>query len=325
MTSTGRSLREAKLFSGRSNLPLAAKIAKAFGKELGQITIKNFSDGEIWVKFEENIRGTDVFLIQPTNAPSDNLLELLIMIDAAKRASAYRITAVIPYFGYARQDRKDQPRVSITAKLVADLIEQTGADRILVMDLHTPQIQGYFNIPVDHLYGSGIFVDHFKKSMHLGNVVVASPDIGGIHMARSYARRLNTSLVMLDKIRTKHNLCEVSHQLIGDVAGKDVLLVDDLVDTGGTLCKGAQLLHEKGAKHIYVAATHGILSGQASTNLQESNITRLYFSDSVEVREDKKAAKFEFLSVAPLLAEGIKRIHEERSISDLFPEKGPIL
>jgi len=325
MSSTSRLLREAKLFSGRSNLELAERIAQAFGQPLGQITIKNFSDGEIWVKFEENIRGTDVFLIQPTNAPSDTLMELLIMIDAAKRASAYRITAVIPYFGYARQDRKDQPRVSISAKLVADIIAKAGADRILTMDLHTPQLQGFFDIPVDHLYGSGIFVEHFKKNMDLRNLVVASPDIGGIHMARSYARRLNTSLVMLDKIRTTHNFCQVSHQLIGDVKDRDVLLVDDLVDTGGTLVNGASVLHEKGAQNVYVAATHAILSGEAAKNLQGSAITRLFFTDTVQVQEFKKMKKFEFLSVAPLLADGIKRIHEERSISDLFPEKGPIL
>jgi ribose-phosphate pyrophosphokinase len=325
MSSSSKTLREAKLFSGRSNPVLADTIAQAFGQSLGLITIKNFSDGEIWVKFEENIRGTDVFLIQSTNAPSDNLMELLIMIDAAKRASAYRITAVIPYFGYARQDRKDQPRVSITAKLVADLLSKAGADRILTMDLHTPQLQGFFNIPVDHLYASGIFVEHFKAHMDLSRLVVASPDIGGIHMARSYARRLNAALVTLDKTRTKHNDCIVSHQLIGDVTDKDVLLVDDVVDTGGTLCNGAIVLQDKGAKNIYVAATHSILSGRAAERLQTSAITQLFFTDSVEIQERQKKDKFKFLSVAPLLAEGIKRIHEERSISDLFPEKGPIL
>jgi ribose-phosphate pyrophosphokinase len=319
------SQREVKLFSGRSNPALAQRISASVGKELGQITIKNFSDGEIWVKYEENIRGTDVFLIQSTNAPSDNLLELLIMIDAAKRASANRITAVLPYYGYARQDRKDQPRVAITAKLVANLIVEAGADRILAMDMHTPQLQGYFDIPLDHLYAAVIFIEYFKSVMDTSHLVVASPDIGGIHMARSYARRLGTPLVMLDKIRTKHNVCEVTHQLIGDVADKDVLLVDDLVDTGGTLANGAMMLHEKGARSVSVAAAHGILSGAAPEKLQKSMINKCYFTDSVNIPESKMIDKFEILSVAPLLAEGIKRIHKERSISDLFPEKGPIL
>jgi ribose-phosphate pyrophosphokinase len=315
--------KEAKLFSGRSNPKLAERIANSLGKDLGKITIKNFSDGEIWIKYEENIRGTDVFLIQSTNAPSENLLELLIMLDAARRASAWRITAVIPYFGYARQDRKDQPRVSITAKLVANLIAKAGADRVLTMDLHTPQIQGFFDIPMDHLYAASIFVDHVKK-MSIPDLVVASPDIGGVHLARSYARRFGTELVILDKRRLKHNISLVT-RLIGDVKNKNVLLVDDLVDTAGTLVKGAQVLKDNGAENIYVACTHAILSGCASENLQSAPLTKIFFSDSLKISEECFIEKMEILSVSDLLADAIRRIHEERSISDLFPEKGPIL
>jgi ribose-phosphate pyrophosphokinase len=315
--------REMKIFSGRANLPLARKIAGALKKNLGQISLTNFSDGEIWAKYEENIRGTDVFLIQPTHAPSENLLELLIMLDAARRASAKRITAVIPYFGYARQDRKDQPRVAISAKLVANLITTAGADRILTMDLHAPQIQGFFDIPLDHLYAASVFIEHFKK-MKSPDLVVASPDIGGIHLARAYARRLGTELVLLEKRRPKHNVVEVS-RLIGDVKGKDVLLVDDLVDTAGTLVAGVAVLKEKGAHHIYAACTHGILSGTAVQRIADSAIDQFFISDSVTFVEEKTIDKIVILSVAELLADAIRRIHEDRSISDLFPEKGPIL
>lgn len=310
-----------KIFSGRANQPLALKIASALQKNLGQITLKNFSDGEIWAKYEENIRGTDVFLIQPTHAPAENLLELLIMIDAARRASARRITAVIPYFGYARQDRKDQPRVAISAKLAANLITTAGADRILTMDLHAPQIQGFFDIPLDHLYAAAVFIEHFRK-MKWSNLVVASPDIGGIHLARAYARRLGTGLVLLEKQRPKHNVVEVS-RLIGDVQGKDVLLVDDVVDTASTLVRGVQVLKEKGARNIYAACTHGILSGEAVQRIQESQIETFFISDSVAISEKKQIDKISVLSVAELLADAIRRIHEDRSISDLFPEKGP--
>ncbi len=315
--------REAKLFAGRSNPQMAAKIADDFGKPLGNLTIKNFADGEIWVKYEENIRGTDVFLVQSTNAPAENLLELLIMVDAAKRASASRITAVIPYFGYARQDRKDQPRVSITAKLVANLIAHSGVDRVLTMDLHTPQIQGFFDIPMDHLYAASIFIEHVRK-LGIPDLVVASPDIGGVHLARSYARRLGTELVILDKRRLKHNVSLVT-RLIGDVKNKNILLVDDLVDTAGTLVKGAQVLKENGAEDIYVACTHAILSGCADQTLQTAPITKLFFSDSLKIASECLSDKMEILSVSGLLADAIRRIHEERSISDLFPEKGPIL
>lgn len=315
--------RELKIFSGRANEPLAHKIAASLGTKLGQVTIKNFADGEIWVKYEENIRGTDVFIIQAINAPADNLMELLILIDAARRASADRITAVIPYFGYARQDRKDQPRVSISAKLVANLIVHAGVHRVLTMDLHTPQIQGFFDIPLDHLYAASIFIEYFNR-LQLPELVVASPDIGGIHLARAYARRLGTELVMLDKRRLKHNVSSVT-QLIGDVKGKNVLVVDDLVDTAGTLLNGVRVLKDKGAEHIYVACAHALLSGEAVHNLKSSAITQLFVTDSVVIPEEKLFEKLTVLSVSELLGDAVRRIHEERSISDLFPEKGPIL
>ncbi len=315
--------RQAKLFAGRSNPQLAEKIASLLGLPLGRLSAKNFADGEIWVKFEENIRGTDVYLVQSTHAPAENLMELLIMLDAARRASAWRITAVIPYFGYARQDRKDQPRVSITAKLVANLISKAGADRVLTLDLHAPQIQGFFDIPLDHLYGAAIFVKHIA-SLKLPNLVVVSPDIGGIHLARSYATRLNTELALLNKRRVAHNVCTVT-ELIGDVRGKNVLLVDDLIDTAGTLVNGARVLKENGAERIYATSTHAVLSQNAPERIEESPIDKIFFSDSIQVPLERRTPKMEFLSAAPLFAEAISRIHQERSISDLFPQKeGPL-
>ena len=320
---TGQSSnRELKIFSGRSNIQLAEKIAQNIGSPLGNVTAKNFSDGEIWVKYEENIRGTDVFVIQSTNAPAENMLELLIMLDAAHRASAYRITAVIPYFGYARQDRKDQPRVSISAKLVANLIANTRCDRVLTMDLHAPQIQGFFDIPLDHLYGAYIFISHFLEKQ-IPDLVIVSPDIGGMNLARSYASRLGCDMAMLDKRREKHNVCKVT-RLIGDVKDKNVLVVDDLVDTAGTLINGVNVLKEQGAKDVYVACTHAILSGEAISRIQESPVTNIYFTDSVTVPKSKRIEKLKILSVAELLSDAILRIHEERSISDLFPLKGKL-
>ena len=292
------------------------------GIPLGQVEIKNFSDGELWIKYNENIRGTDVFIIQSTNAPSEYLMELLIMIDAAKRASASRITAVIPYFGYARQDRKDQPRVSISSKLVANLITKAGADRVLTMDLHAPQIQGFFDIPLDHLYAAAIFIDHFKE-MGIPDLVVASPDIGGIHLARAYASRLSSDLAMLNKRRIKHNVCDVT-ELIGDVKDKNVLMVDDMIDTAGTLVSGVKVLKEKGAKSIYVASTHALLSGDAVSRIRNSDIHSIYYSNSIALKEEKMLENMHVLCLSKLLAEAIERIHEERSISDLFPQKGPM-
>ena len=314
---------EAKIFSGRSNPRLAEKIADALNQPLGRVITKNFSDGEIWVKYEENIRGTDVFIIQSTNAPAENVMELLIMLDAARRASAHRITAVIPYFGYARQDRKDQPRVAITSKMIANLIVQAGADRVLTLDLHAPQIQGFFDIPFDHLYGAAIFINHIVK-MDLKDLVVVSPDIGGVHLARAYASRLKTEMALLNKRRVEHNVCIVS-EFIGNVKDKNVLVVDDLVDTAGTLLKGVQVLKENGAKNIFVASTHAVLSGQAIERIEASDITKIFFTDSIQLSSEKLSDKIEILSLASLLADSITRIHNEKSISDLFPQKsGPM-
>jgi len=308
--------RELKLFSGRANRALAEKITQHLNIQLGQISIKDFSDGEIWVRFEENIRGQDVFIVQPTFSPATNLLELLIMIDAAKRASADRVTAVIPYFGYARQDRKDQPRVSITAKLVANLISTAGADRVLTLDLHAAQIQGFFDIPLDNLYSSPIFTEYFEKSK-IKNVVVVSPDIGGIGMARAYAKRLQFPIAMLDKRRPKHNEAEMTH-VIGDIAGKNILIFDDIVDTANTLVKAVEVLRKNGARKILVACTHAILSGDAMDKIQASPISKLIVTDTVPLTSKKVIDKIEIVSVANLLAESIKRIHYNESISNLF-------
>jgi ribose-phosphate pyrophosphokinase len=302
-----------KVFSGSSNKPLAEKIAVILSKPLGQVELKRFSDGEIWVKYQENIRGLDIFIIQPTIPPAENILELLIMIDAAKRASAKRITAVIPYFGYSRQDRKDQPRVSITAKLLANLITVAGADRIITMDLHAAQIQGFFDIPFDHLYSSSIFSGMFRNISE--NLVVVSPDIGGIKMARSYAKRLHCGLVVIDKRRPKINLAEVVH-IIGSVENKDVLLVDDLIDTGGTIVSALEALKKNGARNIYGSITHPLLSGPALDRINNSAITKLYVTDTIPLR--KESDKIEVVSAADIFAEAIRRTYNNESISSLF-------
>lgn len=304
-----------KIFSGSSNLPLAEKIAAKLNKPLGLIELKRFSDGEIWVKYLENIRGSDIFIIQSTNPPAENLLELLIMVDAAKRASANRITAVIPYFGYSRQDRKDQPRVSITAKLVANLITIAGADRVITMDLHAAQIQGFFDIPFDHLYGSSIFSGLFNDIKN--NLVVVSPDVGGIKIARSYAKRLNASLVVIDKRRPKQNLAEVVH-IIGSVKDKDVLIVDDLIDTAGTFVSAIDALKKEGAKNIYGAVTHPLFSGPALERIRNSQITKLLVSDSIKFKHSDNLEKISVVSSAEILAEAIIRTHDNESISSLF-------
>ena len=308
--------REMKIFSGRANNPLSEKIAQYLDTRLGQVSIKDFSDGEIWVKYEENIRGNDVFIIQPTHSPAANLLELLIMIDAARRSSADRVTAVIPYFGYARQDRKDQPRVSITAKLVANLISTAGADRVLTMDLHAPQIQGFFDIPLDHLYSSPIFTEYYRNA-NIDDIVVVSPDIGGIGMARAFAKRLQGPLAMLDKRRPRHNEAAITH-VIGEVRNKNVLIFDDIVDTARTLVKAVEVLKKNEAKNIYIACTHAILSGDAVARIEASPISKLIVTDTVILPANKAADKIEVLSVAKLLGEGINRIHNNESISHLF-------
>ncbi len=306
-----------KIFSGRSNPDLAEKIAHEIGEPLGEREIMNFSDGEIWAKYSDNIRGSDVFIIQCTFPPADNLMELLIMIDAAKRASASRVTAVIPYFGYARQDRKDQPRVAITSKLVANLLTKAGAERVLTMDLHAAQIQGFFDIPVDHLYSSAVFVRYIKE-LKIPNLVVVSPDVGGIKFARAYATRLDADLVLIDKRRPKANVAEVVN-IIGDVKGKNVLIVDDLIDTAGTFTAGVNALKAAGASDIYGACTHPVFSGNAIEKIESSPIKKLIVSDTVPLK--KKSDKIEVRSVARLFAEAIRRTYQNESISTLFEIK----
>jgi ribose-phosphate pyrophosphokinase len=305
---------ELKVFAGRSNRPLAERIAAALGKPLGSIDIRNFSDGEMWVKYSENVRGCEVFIVQSTNPPAENLLELLIMIDAAKRASASKICAVIPYFGYARQDRKDQPRVAISAKLIADLITEAGADRVITMDLHAPQIQGFFNIPVDHLYSSAILVKHFRKAA-IPNLAVCSADVGGIKMARAYAKRLDAGLVVIDKRRPKQNETEVMN-IIGEVKNKNILIVDDLVDTAGTLVNAIEALQRSGATDVYATCTHPVLSGKAMERINGSNLKKLVVTDTLPLRIE--SPKIEVESVAQLFAEAIKRSYKHQSISSLF-------
>jgi ribose-phosphate pyrophosphokinase len=305
---------ELKVFSGRSNRPLAEKICEDAGVPLGKVEIENFSDGEIWAKYSENIRGDDVYVIQPTHPPADNLMELLILLDAARRASARRVTAVLPYFGYARQDRKDQPRVSITAKLVANLITRAGADRVITMDLHAPQIQGFFDIPMDHLYASAILVDYFRKK-NIPNLAVASPDVGGIKMARSYAKRLDADLILIDKRRPKPNEVEVMN-VIGNVEGKNVLIVDDLIDTAGTFVNAVTALKKSGAKDIYGACTHPILSGKAIERITKSEVKSIVVTDSIPVRI--ACPKIDYRSASRLFAEAIIRTHNNKSISSLF-------
>ncbi len=305
-----------KLFSGTANPLLAERIAESLNRPLEPISIRRFSDGEIWVKFVENIRGADVFLIQPTCSPAENIMELLIMIDAARRASARRVTAVLPYYGYARQDRKDQPRVAITSKLIANLITTAGADRVLTMDLHAAQIQGFFDIPLDHLYSSYVFVEYFRKK-NIPDLTVVSPDIGSIKLARAYSKRLGAGLALVDKRRPKHNVAEVMH-IIGDVKDRNVLIVDDMVDTAGTLVGAAQAMKEKGAKRIIAACTHPLLSGEAVQRIEKAPIDEMVVTDTIPVPEEKMMKKLKILSVASIFAQAIERIHKEESISILF-------
>jgi ribose-phosphate pyrophosphokinase len=303
-----------KIFSGRATTYLAEKIASAYGERLGEVNYQQFSDGEMSPFITESVRGHEVFLIQSTFPPSDNLMELLLMVDAAKRASASSVNVVIPYFGYARQDRKDKPRVAIAAKLIANLISAAGATRIMTCDLHADQIQGFFDIPVDHLDGSYIFVPYLK-SLNLPNIMFASPDVGGIKRARSFAKFFDADLAVCDKHRKEANKVD-SMRLIGEVEGKDVILVDDLVDTAGTICKAASLLKEKGASSVRAVCTHGVLSGNAYQNIDNSLLEELVVTDTIPLKQDSK--KIKVLSVSTLFAKAIRKIHDNESISSLF-------
>lgn len=307
---------EIRIFTGNSNRPLAEKIADYVHQPLSACEVSRFSDNEIFIKIDENVRGMDVFIIQSTIPPAENLFELLIMSDAARRASARRITAVIPYFGYARADRKDQPRVAITSKLIANMIVTAGFNRVLLMDLHASQIQGFFDIPTDHLYSARVFNRFFQK-IRQTNLVVVSPDVGSTKIARAFASKLNASLAIIDKRRPKPNKSEVMN-VIGNVGGKNVIIRDDMVDTAGTMIKAAEALAKEGAKSIIACCTHAVLSGNAVENLNNSPIEKLYITDTLDLSSKNLPEKFEILSVAKLLGEAIMRIHAERSVSSLF-------
>ncbi len=312
---------EIKLFSGNANRPLSEEIAKKLKIELGNMEVGHFSDGETNVHIGETVRGRDVFIIQSTSTPvNENLMELLVCIDALRRASAGRITAVIPYFGYARQDRKARPRDPITAKLVADIITSAGADRVLTIDLHAAQIQGFFDIPVDHLEGGPILSDHFKALMEKQKVedyIIVSPDVGSVARARKIATRLNCPMAIIDKRRPKANQVEIMN-IIGDVKDKTCLLVDDLIDTAGTICQGAEALYKNGAKEIYACCTHSVLSGPAIERIAKSPIKRLITLNTIDLVPDKRIDKIEVLSVADLFARAIENIYLDKKMSDLF-------
>ena len=307
-----------KIFSGSANRALAEEICRSLGCTLGEASLGKFSDGEIYFQIHENVRGADVFVVQPTCHPVDShLLELLLMIDAFKRASAARITPVMPYYGYARQDRKDKPRVPISAKLVADLITTAGASRVLCLDLHAPQIQGYFNIPVDHLYATPVVLDYFRAK-GLADLTVVAPDAGGVERARFFAKKMDAPLAIVDKRRVDVDVTELMN-VIGEVEGANTLIVDDIVDTAGTLVKTVEALHERGARAVYAACTHAVLSGPALERIQESRLKELVVTNSIPVNsEANRTGKVTVLSVAPLLARAIRSIHEETSVSTLF-------
>jgi ribose-phosphate pyrophosphokinase len=307
-----------KIFSGSSNPELAASICEHLGIPQGDILLTTFSDGEVHCQILENVRGRDVFIVQPTcNPVNTTLMELLIMIDAFKRASAKRVTAVIPYFGYARQDRKDRPRVPISSKMVAKLLEATGADRILAMDLHAPQIQGFFDIPVDHLFAAPVIVKYIQEQ-NISDMVIVSPDSGGVERARAIAKRLDSSLAIIDKRRSSPNIADIMH-VIGDVQGRRAIIVDDMIDTAGTLTKVAKSLIENGAASIIAAAAHPVLSGNAIERIENSPLEKVIVTNSIPLTETaRKCEKIEQLSIAPLLGDAIRSIHEETSVSSLF-------
>ncbi|MBI3395454.1 MAG: ribose-phosphate pyrophosphokinase [Spirochaetia bacterium] len=305
------------IFSGTANKPLAEEICEYLRMPMGRAAVKKFSDGEISVKLEDNVRGRDVFLVQPVSSPAnDNLMELILMIDAARRASAYRITPVIPYYGYGRQDRKVEPRVPISARVVADLIEAMAPRRLLTMDLHADQIQGFFKIPVDHLYAAPVFVD-FLRRKQIPDAVVVSPDAGGVERSRFLARQIGAGLAIIDKRRPRANESEVMH-VIGEVKGKTCVLYDDMIDTAGTIAKAAKALKENGAARVMACATHAVLSGPAITRLAESPIDEVVLTNSIQLPPEKKIDKITVLSVAGLCGEAIRRIHNEESVSSLF-------
>ena len=304
------------LLSGSANRPLAEEIAAYLSQPLCQVTTRRFADGELFIRIDENVRGQDAFIIQPTSSPSDNIIELLILIDAARRASAARITAVVPYFGYARQDRKDQPRVAISAKLMANLITTAGADRVLALDFHQHQLQGFFDIPVDHLYAAPVFTQHYRQK-RLQDLVVVAPDVGSAKMARGFAKRLNASLAIIDKRRPSANVAEVVN-VVGEVDQRDCLITDDMIDTAGTMTEAARALKRLGARMIYCCASHGLLSGPAVDRLSSAPIDEVAITNTIRLPEERRFAKLKVLSIAPLLAQAIKNTHSDQSVSSLF-------
>ena len=309
---------ELKLFTGNANRPLAEEIAQYLRVPVGDAEVSRFSDGEVYVQINENVRGADVFLVQPTCPPvNDTLMELLIMIDAVKRASAHRITAVLPYYGYARQDRKVQPRVPISAKLVADLLEAAGVDRVLALDLHAGQIQGFFNVPVDHLFAGPVVMLDYLRKKELRDPVIVAPDAGGVERARAIAKRLNAGLAIIDKRREGPNAAVAMH-LIGEVEGHDAVVIDDMIDTAGTLIQAVDALAREGARRILACGVHPVLSGPAVERIVTSPLEEVVVTNSIPVSPEKRAARVTVLSVAPLLGEAIRRIHDEESVSTLF-------
>src|SRR6186713_2225311 len=316
MTDLSLSRSQMLLLSGSANRALAEEVAAHLGQPLCQVTLRRFADGELFVKIDENVRGRDVYIIQPTNPPAENMMELLLLMDAAKRASAARVTSVIPYFGYARQDRKDQPRVAISAKLMANMVSMAGADRVLAMDFHQHQLQGFFDLPVDHLYAAPVFVNHYRQKS-LRDLVIVAPDVGSAKMARGFAKRLNASLAIIDKRRPSANVSEVVN-VVGEVEGHDCILVDDMIDTAGTVSEAARALQALGARDIYVCATHALLSGPAVRRLNDAPIKEIAVTDTIAIPEERRPKALLTLSVGELLSKAIRFTHSEQSVSSLF-------
>ena len=307
-----------KIFSGRSNLPLAEKIADMLGQNLGKISVRTFSDGEIWVKYEENIRGCDVFIIQSTNGPSENIMELALLVDAAVRASADTVTVVMPYFGYSRQDRKDQPRVPISSRVMVDILTALGSDRIITLDLHSTQIQGFANIPFDNLYSRSVLNEAIKdEKLESKNSAVLAPDIGSVKMSQSYAKTLGMHFALIDKRRFAPNQAEINH-LIGNLKDMDVLIIDDMIDTAGTIVNAADAAMDAGAKSVIVVATHGVLSGPAIDRLSHSVIKKVIITDTISIAKDKQIDKIKIVSVASIFGKAVSRVHNGESVSALF-------
>ena len=310
-----------KIFSGRSNNPLATEIANDLGINLGKIELYNFSDGELRVAFEENIRNEDVFIVQSTNPPSENVLELLFMLDAARRASAKKVIAVVPYFGYARQDRKDEPRVPISARVMLDLMNVLGIDRIMAMDLHSPQIQGFINTPFDHLYSSMALFNRLKQfKLNFKNGVVLAPDVGSAKISQSYAKRLGVGFALIDKRRPKPNEAKVAH-IVGELKNKQVIIIDDMIDTAGTICNAAETAINQGASSVIAVGTHPVLSGQSVTRLMASSISKVIVCNTIDIPEEKRFEKLEIISVGHVFAEAIKHVTDGTSLSSMFKYK----